>query len=80
MAQPKERWEEMESKCTAVVLWFLTDLYGGLPPQQQFQTFTVVRQAAVVQRCAALDRLLVQIQTAEQHRQRGEKTMKYGIR
>lgn len=52
---------------------FLTDLYGGFPPQQQFQTLTVVGQAAVVQRCAAFDRLLVQIQTAEgQKTQRGK--------
>lgn len=42
----------------------LTDVYGGLPPQQQFQTLAVVGQAAVVQRRAAFHRLLVQVQTA----------------
>lgn len=38
---------------------FLTYLYGGLPPQQQFQTLAVVGQTAVVQRCAAFGCLLI---------------------
>lgn len=44
---------------------FLTDVYGGLPPQEQLQTLAVVGQAAVVQRRAAFYRLLIQIQAAE---------------
>ena len=60
------------SRLCCSLLWFLTDLYGGLPPQQQFQTLAVVGQAAVVQRCAAFGRLLIQIQTDEGHRQREE--------
>lgn len=43
----------------------LTDVYGGLSPQQQLQTLAVVGQAAVVQRRAAFHRLIVQIQTAK---------------
>lgn len=60
----------MYSERTTAVLRFLTDLYGGLPPQQQFQTLAVVGQAAVVQRCAAFGRLLIQIQTAEDKRRK----------
>lgn len=45
----------------------LTDVYGGLPPQEQLQTLAVVRQAAVVQRRAAFYRLLIQIQAAGNH-------------
>lgn len=44
--------------------FLLTDVDGGLPPQQQLQTLAVVGQAAVVQRRAAFYRLLVQVQTA----------------
>lgn len=46
---------------------FLTDVYGGLPPQEQLQTLAVVGQAAVVQRRAAFYCLLIQIQAAENH-------------
>lgn len=53
-----------------LLVCFLTDLYGGLPPQQQLQTLAVVGQAAVVQCCAAFDCLLIQVQTAEGHKER----------
>lgn len=61
---------DSERTTLAAGVFTLTDLYGGLPPQQQLQTLAVVSQAAVVQRCAAFDRLLIQIQTAEGHKER----------
>lgn len=51
----------------------LTDVNGGLPPQQQLQTLAVVGQAAVVQRRAAFHRLLVQVQTTRGAQTRREK-------
>lgn len=56
---------ERFSERTAAGPSFLTDVYGGLPPQEQLQTLAVVGQAAVVQRRAAFYRLLIQIQAAE---------------
>lgn len=53
------------SEHTTGALHFLTDVYGGLSPQQQLQTLAVVSQAAVVQRRAAFHGLLIQIQAAE---------------
>jgi len=47
----------------AELVRLLTDVDGSFASQQQLQTFAVVGQAAVVQRCAAFGRLLVQIQT-----------------
>lgn len=41
----------------------LTYLNGGLPPQEQLEALGVVRQAAVMQGCAALPCLFVQIPT-----------------
>lgn len=64
MGKPKvERFSERTTAGPS----FLTDVYGGLPPQEQLQTLAVVGQAAVVQRCAAFYRLLIQIQAAENH-------------
>lgn len=44
----------------------LTGLDGGLPPQEELQALGVVRQAAVVQGCAALPRLLIQVPTGQE--------------
>lgn len=57
--------EERFSEHTTAGPSLLTDVYGGLPPQEQLQTLAVVSQAAVVQRRAAFYRLLIQIQAAE---------------
>ena len=53
----------------------LTDADGGLAPQQQLQALSAVSQAAVVQGCAALPRLFVQVPAGEDgrtERERGE--------
>ncbi len=38
-----------------------TDVNRGFSSQQQFETLAVVRQAAVMQRCASFNRLLIQV-------------------
>lgn len=49
----------------------LTDLDGRLAAQQQLQALGVVRQAAVVQGCAAFRRLLVQVPAGEDGEEAG---------
>lgn len=43
---------------------WLTDLNGGLSPQEELEALGIVSQAAVVQGCAALTCLFVQVPTA----------------
>lgn len=43
----------------------LTYLNGGLAPQEELEALGVVRQAAVVQRRAALPCLLIQVPTGQ---------------
>ena len=51
----------------------LTDADGGLAPQQQLQALSAVSQAAVVQGCAALPRLFVQVPAGEDGRTERER-------
>lgn len=45
----------------------LTDLDRRLPPQQELEAFSVVRQAAVVQGRAAFPCLFIQVPTGREH-------------
>ena len=61
-ALPGAQWPEGSEEEVGLRL---TDANGGLAPQQQLQALGTVGQAAVVQGCAALPRLFVQVPTGK---------------